>query len=238
MVHPPSPAPRLPGRRHAGTGIAVALLVGAATLVTGCLTTPKGTDARSFQSRYQGFNYCAIDAVRQSRQLSCGAAALTSVMNYWRAEDRPPFEERDLIERYPAKSPEGYPILQLREIALREGIAAFALTMDRDPWNQLGEQIDNGRPVICAVNLPRGKYFGRSLPLVETLDRRTVMTTGNEWKSHYVVAMGRTHDEVLLMDPKYGIVRISREQFLHFWSLEKYAALVCSSMPEAVPAAE
>ena len=219
----------IPSRLASGFN-AVPIILALATLLTGCLTTPKATGDRSFQSRYQGFKYCSIEAVRQSRQLSCGAAALTSVMNYWRADGQPAFEERDLIKRYPAKSDEGYPILQLREIALQEGIAAFALTMDRDPWAQLGEMIDNGRPVICAVNLPRGKYFGRSLPLVETLDRRTVMTTGNEWKSHYVVAMGRTHQEVLLMDPKYGIVRIGREQFLHFWELEKFASLVCSSM--------
>lgn len=203
-----------------------------ALALTGCVTTPKKTEGKNFQARYRGFNYCSVDAVKQSRQLSCGAAALTSVMNYWIEDDpaRAPYEEKQLIERYPSKSPEGYPILQLREIAITEGFAAFALTMERDPWSQLGDQIDNGRPVICAVTLPRGKYFGGSLPLVETLDRRTVMTTGNEWKSHYVVAMGRTNDEVLLMDPKYGIVRIGREQFLHFWQLENYASLVTSTM--------
>ncbi len=208
------------------------LCLGLALPLAGCITTPKDTEGRNFQARYRGFNYCGVEAVKQSRQLSCGAAALTAVLNYWIEDDpsRSRFEEKKLIEKYPARSPEGYPILQLREMALQEGFAAFALTMDRDPWNQLGEQIDNGRPVICAVNLPRGKYFGGSLPLVETLDRRTVMTTGNEWKSHYVVAMGRTNDEILLMDPKYGIVRIGRDQFLHFWELENYASLVTSTM--------
>ncbi len=213
-------------------GFSLAILSAAAIALTGCLTTPKSTEGRNFQARYRGFNYCGVKAVKQSRQLSCGAAALTAVLNYWIEDDpaRQPFEEKNLIAKYPAKSPEGYPILQLREMAIQEGFAAFALTMDRDPWNQLGEQIDNGRPVICAVNLPRGKYFGGSLPLVETLDRRTVMTTGNEWKSHYVVAMGRTNDEILLMDPEYGIVRIGRDQFLHFWGLENHASLVCSTM--------
>jgi hypothetical protein len=33
------------------------------------------------------------------------------------------------------------------------------------------------------------------------------MSTGNEWKSHYVVVMGRNYREVLFMDPEYGIVR-------------------------------
>jgi len=196
----------------------------------GCVTAPKTSSDRSFKKRYQGFQYCSVDAVRQSTQLSCGAAALTAVLNYWQDEEKAKFSEKDLVSRYPSRSTEGYPILQLREMAIQEGLAAFALTMDGDPWGQLGEQIDNGRPVICAVQLPRGRYYGKSIPLVETLDRRCVMTTGNEWMSHYVVVMGRTHKEVLLMDPKYGIVRIGRNEFLHFWRLEKYAALVCSSM--------
>ena len=196
----------------------------------GCVTTPKATSDRSFKKRYQGFQYCSVAAVRQSTQLSCGAAALVAVLNYWQDESKPGFSEKDIVRRHPARSTEGYPILQLREIAIQEGFAAFALTMDGDPWKQLGDQIDSGRPVICAVQLPRGRYYGKSIPLVETLDRRAVMTTGNEWMSHYVVVMGRTHKEVLLMDPKYGIVRIGRDEFLHFWRLEKYASLVCSSM--------
>ena len=196
----------------------------------GCVTTPKQTEGRAFESRYEGFQYCGIDAVRQSRQASCGAAALTSVLNYWKEEEGVRYTEPELIKKYPAKSSEGYPILQLREMAMYEGIAAFALTMDTNSWEQLSDHVKNGRPVICAVRLPRGKYFGKSLPLVETLDRRSVMSTGNEWLSHYVVVMGRTNDEVLLMDPKHGIVRLDRDQFLHFWSLEDHAALVCSSV--------
>lgn len=208
------------------TGLGILSLV----LLAGCLATPKQSDSRAFESRYEGFQYCGIDAVRQSRQSSCGAAALTSVLNYWKEEDGAHYSEPELIRKHPAKSPEGYPILQLREIAMYEGVAAFALTMDSNPWDQLSDQVKNGRPVICAVRLPRGKYFGRSLPLVETLDRRSVMSTGNEWLSHYVVVMGRTNDEVLLMDPKFGIVRLDRDQFLYFWSLQDHAALVCSSV--------
>lgn len=207
-----------------------AVLAAAAWGLAACVTAPKSTGERSFRKRYQGFQYCAVDAVKQSTQLSCGAAALTAVLNYWREEPKPAYSERDLVKRYPSRSPEGYPILQLREIAIQEGLAAFALTMDGSPWAQLEEQIANGRPVICAVQLPRGRYFGKSIPLVETLDRRAVLTTGNEWLSHYVVVMGRTHEEVLLMDPKHGIVRLGRDPFLHFWRLENYAALVCSSM--------
>ncbi|MCB1235524.1 MAG: C39 family peptidase [Verrucomicrobiae bacterium] len=202
-----------------------------ALLAVSCVTTPKSTDSRAFKNRYgDSFRYCSVEAVRQSEQRSCGAAALVGVMNYWKAEGAPDLKEKDIVRQYPAASKEGYPLLQLREIALRERFAAFAVSMDGDPWNKLGEHLDNGRPVICAVQLPRGRYWGSSLPLVETLDRRTVMSTGNEWKSHYVVAMGRNYKEIILMDPKYGIVKLPRESFVEFWRLEGYAALICSSI--------
>lgn len=204
---------------------------GAAALgLTGCATSGTTTSDARFKKKYAGFRYSAVDPVTQSKQLSCGAAALTSVLNYWKEDDRPEFVEKAILKKYPYRSPEGYPLMQLREIAMIEGFAAFAVTLDDDPWKQLREHLDAGRPVITAVNLPRGRYYGKSIPLVETLDRRAVMTTGNEWKSHYVVAMGWSYEEVLCMDPKYGIKRVRRDDFLHFWKLEKNAALIVSSI--------
>jgi len=197
----------------------------AVMMLSGC----NSVDASKFQKKYAGFRYSKVEEVRQSKQLSCGAAALTSVLNYWKAEDQPPFEEKAILAEYPYQSYDGYPLLQLRFIAQEKGFAAFAVALDADPWSQLREHVDAGRPVIVAVELPRGRYFGKSIPLVETLDRRAVMTSGNEWKSHYLVVMGRDYKEVLVMDPKYGIVRINRDEFLHFWKLEKYAALIVSS---------
>ena len=206
------------------------LSIAAGLGLNACVTQPKHTGSEQFEKRYAGFTYSSLEAVRQSKQKSCGAAALTSVLNYWKDESAPAYTEKGLLSQYPSESEDGYPILQLRQIALKEGFAAFAVTMDTDPWKQLGDHLDNGRPVLCAVRLPRGKYFGSTLPLVETIDRQTVWSTGEEWKSHYVVAMGRSYHEILLMDPKYGIVRLSRDRFLYYWGLEKQAALICSSL--------
>ena len=208
-----------------------AALLGGASLVgfTGAGCRVKSTDSDAFKEKYKGFRYCSVDAVKQSEQLSCGAAALTSVLNYWKEDDQPAFTEKDLIENNPARSDEGYPLLQLREMALDRGFAAFAVTLDEDPWKQLFEHVDAGRPVIAAIDCPRGRYFGKKVPLVETLDRRAVMSTGNEWKSHYVVVIGRNYRDVLFMDPEYGIVRTHREDFLSFWRRQDYASLICSS---------
>jgi predicted double-glycine peptidase len=206
------------------------LLGGLATLALpgiGCAV--KTTHSDAFKEKYKGFRYCSVDAVKQSEQLSCGAAALTSVLNYWKEDEQPAFDEKELIRDNPARSDEGYPLLQLREMALDRGFAAFAVTLNEDPWKQLFEHVDAGRPVIAAIDCPRGRYFGKKVPLVETLDRRAVMSTGNEWKSHYVVVMGRNYSDVLFMDPEYGIVRTRRGDFLSFWRRQNYAALICSS---------
>lgn len=194
---------------------------------SGCRVT--STDSDAFKDNFKGFRYCSVDAVKQSEQLSCGAAALTCVLNYWKEDDQPAFTEADLIADNPPRSDEGYPLLQLREMAIERGFPAFAVSLDKDPWKQLFEHVDAGRPVITAIDCPRGRYFGKKVPLVETLDRRAVMSTGNEWKSHYVVVIGRNYRDVLFMDPEYGIVRTHREDFLAFWRRQDYAALICSS---------
>lgn len=202
----------------------------AACLQSGCITgRVTSTRDEDFSEKYKGFRYCGLKAVKQSEQISCGAAALVSVINYWLPEGSMPVQESAILGRYPIQSKEGYALLQLRDIAAAHGLTAFALSMEAKPWQQLVGHLSEGRPVIAAVRLPRGPYFGRKLPLVETLDRRTLLSTGNEWKSHYVVIMGYTYQEVLLMDPQYGIVRVGRDEFLGFWRQEKYAALVCSS---------
>ncbi len=205
------------------------LLFGPAFLV-GCSSARKSLDPGAFAREYSAFRYCLVEPVEQSSQRSCGAAALVAVMNYWKDESQPPFEEPAIQEEFPAASEEGYPLFQLRDIAALKGFAAFAVKLDENPWRQLTEHVEQGRPVIAAIQCPRGRYFGDKVPLVETLDRRTLLTTGNEWKSHYVVVIGRSLREVLCMDPKYGIVRIDSEDFLRFWSLEGYAALICSSL--------
>lgn len=208
-------------------GLAVLFL----TNTVSCSSSRQSTESKRFQKRYSNYRYCELEAVKQSSQISCGAAALTSVLNYWKNDDQPAFIEKNLVTQYPPRSSEGYPILQLREIALKNGVAAFAVTFDDDPWKKLIEHIDKGRPVITAVRLPRGRYFGKTIPLVETLDRRTLWSTGNEWKSHYVVVIGRNYKDVIFMDPEYGIVHTNRDAFMDFWKQEKYAALVCSALP-------
>ena len=175
------------------------------------------------------FKYCPIEAVQQPSEKSCGIAALASVMKYWDVD----VSVAELEEKYPAESENGYPLLQLRRIATKEGLVAFALTMKERPLDQISEQLENGRPIIAPVLLPRGRYFGRELPVVGRLDASTVnadkKVVGSTHKHHYVVVFGQSEDKYLIMDPAYGIVKISKSEFAGYWSAQKNAALLCSS---------
>lgn len=205
-----------------------------AFLVSGCVSVFDSDPDREFAARYSGFQYCKVPVVKQSSQRSCGAAVLASVLDYWLDEGAP--AEPQLLEKSPPQSEVGYPLLQLRNIARNEGVLAFALTMEADPIETLAEHVKKGRPVIAAVELPKGRYFQGGLPLIETLDRRVMQSPvpTSAWKSHYVVVCGVSYGEVLLMDPQYGLVTTSKTEFEQFWKRQGYAALVCSAVSEEV----
>ena len=116
---------------------------------------------------------------------------------------------------------------------LGEGMMAFALTMKDRSLDQISEQLENGRPIIAPVLLPRGRYFGRDLPVVSRHDAGTVnpdeQLVDGTHKHHYVVIFGQSEDKLLLMDPAFGIVKISKNEFTGYWLAEKNAALLCSS---------
>lgn len=207
-----------------------------AVLASGCVSIRKSDPEREFAARYVDFKYCKVPVVKQSSQRSCGAAALASVLGYW-LEDGAPAEQQLLAESAP-QSEAGYPLLQLRNLARDHGVLAFALTMESDPIGKLAAHIEKGRPVIVAVELPKGRYFQGGLPLIETFDRRVIQSPipTDAWKSHYVVVCGVSYGEVMLMDPQYGLVTTSKAEFEQFWKRQGYAALICSAVSDEVRA--
>lgn len=210
--------------------LAHVLIVAGLAFSTGCATSSPDSPADAeFAERYADFQYCEVPLTRQTSQKSCGAAALASVIRYWNAGTT--VTEPGLLETYPPSSKQGYPLLQLKDVAEAEGLLAFALGMEREPLKQVLEHIAAGRPVIAALELPKGRYFGASVPVIETVDRRTVTGFGDKTKAHYVVVMGTSGARVLLMDPQYGYVDISHGEFVQFWKAMGYPALVCSERP-------
>ncbi|MFN0130889.1 MAG: cysteine peptidase family C39 domain-containing protein [Verrucomicrobiales bacterium] len=211
-------------------------------LVTSCVSTAhRTTTDPAFATRYSGFSYAEVEAVRQSEPRSCGLAVLACLLRYW---DRP-VNETDLLARHPIPSGAGHSLQSLREIAESEGVLAFALSLNPgasgSPAAQLSEQIAKGRPIIVAVRLPQGRYFGDPVPVLGTVDARTLRpfglvpsASGQEFKLHYVVVFGEDATRYLLMDPAYGIVAVPKASLLQWWKDLGYAALLCSPPPTSI----
>jgi predicted double-glycine peptidase len=227
----------LTGLRAAAGAVAVGLLLSACASSVHTSTTES-----AFAGSHQGFAYAEVEVVKQSEPRSCGLAVLACVLRYW---DRP-VTEAGLLAKYPVRTGQGHSLQTLQGIAQDQGLLAFALSLRAgalgSPAAQLSEQIAKGRPVIVAVRLPQGRYFGEPVPVLGTLDARTVRpfglvpsSSGEEYKLHYVVVFGEDATRYLLMDPAYGILTVPRTSLLQWWSDLGHAALLCSPPPTSPP---
>lgn len=87
-----------------------------------------------------------VPYVRQASRADCGMAALASVMAYYQG---PAHSQRDLLERYPPASPEGYALGELRDIARAHGLVAFVVPGE---LALLRGHLDRGRPLIVPLH--------------------------------------------------------------------------------------
>jgi hypothetical protein len=202
----------------------------------------QSTTEAPFVDQYGRFTYSEVEVVRQSDPRSCGLAVLACVLRYWDI----PATEADLLKRHPVPSGLGHSLQTLQHIAQQEGLLAFALSLKPGSAGtteaQLSEQLRKGRPVILAVRLPQGRYFGDPVPVLGTVDARTLRpfglvpsASGEEYKYHYVVVFGEDPSRYLLMDPAYGIVTVPRTSLMTWWRDLGFAALLCSPAPAPLP---
>jgi predicted double-glycine peptidase len=146
-----------------------------------------------------------VPFVRQERD-ACGAACLTMVMRYWRAqgmgavaEPEPEAIQRELY--VPAER--GIPGTAMRGYLERAGFHAFTV---RGEWDDLVEHVGYGRPVIVCLSAP-----GRRL--------------------HYVVVAGVDAERGLVMinDPaRRKLLAVSRAGFEKDWHASDYWTLVAA----------
>lgn len=197
------------------------LLLG--TLLVGCASLPTDTTNPSFQREYGDFAFCPISVVEQTNQSSCGPACLSSVLRYWDKE----VSEEELIKKYPNVEGQRYLILELQHIAESEGLKSYVLSMDQKPRAEVEEQILKGRPVICALRLPRHLYLLDRIPLFRTNYRNMTWTLGSR-KDHFVVVAGLNPKKVLVMDPAHGFASFSWRRFERAWARMKHACLLIS----------
>ncbi|MEM9479494.1 MAG: hypothetical protein AAGA58_07565 [Verrucomicrobiota bacterium] len=173
----------------------------------------------------ENFYFCPIEPLLLEKEQSGGLASLATVLNYWDTEA----SEAALAERYPVED-STYPILKLRRIAIDEGLMAFALTMKQKPLEQMGEQLEHGRPVIVPLEQQEGEFFGAP---VDDLEEFSSVRRGEAASSgdgiRYVVVFGQSESQFLVLDPGFGIVSVDKDVFGEEWGKKKYSALLCSS---------
>jgi len=198
------------------------------TGITGCGSLAKSVKDQGFQKKFSKYDYCNIDAVKQSSQITCGAACLSSLLKYWGKD----LSEADLLRKYPPDDKKGYPLYQLKSICDAEGLKAFVLSMSdyqhpekKSSLGQLTSQIKKGRPVLLAVKFSTHDYVGKRFPL---LGFPTYLLLGKYdlQKDHYVIAFGLNDKNILLMDPGYGYTAIKKKKLKKRWQPLSYTALL------------
>ncbi|MBN2128753.1 MAG: C39 family peptidase [Sedimentisphaerales bacterium] len=192
-------------------------------LVQGCGSLPTSTDEPSFQRRYGDFQYCAVEVVRQSRHYTCGPACLSSVLAYWDVD----ISEAQIVRKYPSRERRPYFLLGLRAIAEAEERKAYVISMDTQSRSEVEEQISKGRPLICAVRLPRSLHLFDGVPILVATCQALAWALEPR-KDHFVVVVGLKPQEVLVMDPAHGFAALPWRRFEGAWSRMKHACLLVS----------
>jgi len=188
-------------------------------LISGCSSAPMTTKDKLFD-KYLSYDYCKLDASRQSIDNSCGVACLSSVLNYWNIES----SEDYLLRKYAKES--GYSILELSKISEDEGLRSYSLSMYESPKKQLDEQLSKGRPVICATMLPYALNSLDGIPLFGSTYRNLTWMLGHR-RNHYVVVFGWNYKNYLVMDPSFGIISLDKKKFYKCWKDGGYCVLLC-----------
>lgn len=190
-----------------------------------CASMPRTTTAHAFARKYGDFDYCPIEVTKQTEQFSCGPACLTTVLRYWRKDA----SEQRLLEEYPSEQEKLYYLHELRAMAAAEGLKSYALSMTDNPFSELEEQVLKGRPLICAVHIPRHLYGLNGVPILGRNFRNLMWAFGVR-KKHFVVVAGLDPDKsrLLVMDPAFGFTTFSWRHFEDAWARANCACLLVS----------
>lgn len=172
---------------------------------------------------------------RQDSAASCGAHALASVINYW--EPASTSGDRIYAETPPA-DPHGYSLAELQALAVRHGLLASAVRIDKAG---LIDELEHGRPVLVPVIVPAFFVDRRSLPganlpvlgvassAVRNQMGRVAEITRMAMVNHYVVVVGYDHDQFAIVEPVMGFRTISQERLERYRRGFQDAALVMSA---------
>lgn len=172
-------------------------------LFIGCTATITSIHDDRIKEQLRAAIYVDVPFVQQSSGKDCGAAALSSVAQYWDIE----INSKSILMKYPLKArAPGYSMGELKLIARREGLEAFVI---QGEFALLEEQIRSGRPLIIPMQI-------ETVPsLVQPFD-------------HYVIVVGlsKARSTIILMDPQKGLISLKRMDFMKAWSAKAKAVLL------------
>lgn len=126
---------------------ACALVV--AVSASACLPAYKGDSRRVIPAHLRADRAWVLaetPAVRQQADVDCGAAALAMVVARW----RPDLDRARIARSIPVVN-DGYRLGDLRDVARRAGLRAFAIVGDRE---LLRYELERGRPVLVGLHRP------------------------------------------------------------------------------------
>lgn len=167
----------------------------------------------TFQSKIGKGDYVSVKFHRQVNAVSCGAAVLASLFDYWQVSMR----QREILQRYPPASKIGYTLGELKSIANTKNLKAFSFS---GSIGQLRAQIRKGRPSVVLLHV-NAKYIGRSTQFANILSG----TNAKEY-SHFVIVVGINRQTLWLLDPVLGLKSVKRKFFLKLWQKSQNATLL------------
>jgi ABC-type bacteriocin/lantibiotic exporter with double-glycine peptidase domain len=143
--------------------------------------------------------------IQQSEEIQCGLASALWVLSYYGVEPSK-IADSPIIENFGGRPLTAY---ELVSIAEEVGLVAYAYVGDLD---DLESNVVKGRPVITLLDRPpRTAQIGTWDWAMETAEKPIIV-------SHWVTVVGITFEgDYILLDPRRGKLRMSREKFLNEW---------------------
>ncbi len=145
---------------------------------------------------------------KQTNQIGCGIAVLSSILSYWDFQN----ELSDLERAHKPDADSGYSIRKLASIAQAAGLKAFIVKMDNDA---VKKHIRSGRPVIVPIRKDVYGYAVGDLWLFQFVKNNIltyVMDDDSLYFNHYVALVGFDDQNVWIVDPAEGISRIANDR--------------------------
>jgi Peptidase C39 family len=176
-----------------------------------------------FSAKHPSAELLPVAFVKQKEAADCGAAALTSVGQYWGVDVAPGSIYK---ETAPLNPTFGYSIGELHQVSDRLGLSSARLLEEPDyVFGLVGE----GIPVIAPISKPYQRRDIFDWMLSSMLSRLIVSAfVDDPTFNHYVVVVGSNERLVYLLDPQDGYRALDREEFIDQW-----ASLTLKFVPDA-----